>query len=55
MRVKDLELHHVSGGSDGIAATFLKYLTDAIDTVFNVGQRLGGAIRRIATNNVCPL
>ena len=54
MKVRDIELHKVSGGSD-IASSLLKYLSDALDTVFNIGQHLGEAIRRIATNNTCPL
>jgi hypothetical protein len=54
MKVGDIELQKVSGGSD-IASTLIKYLTDAIGTVFNIGQRFGEAIRRIATNNTCPL
>ena len=53
MRLKDKELRQISGGSD-IASTFLKYLTDAVEAVFGIGQKVGGAIRRIATNNVCP-
>ena len=54
MRVKDKELLQVKGGSD-IAGTLLNYLSTAIKTVFDVGQQLGGAIRRIATGKVCPL
>ena len=54
MRVNDEEMIKVSGG-DSIGTTFLNYLSTAIKTVYNIGQGLGGAIRRIATRNVCPL
>ena len=53
MKVEDLELNAVNGG--GLGATFLNYLTNAIKTVYSIGQDLGGAIRRIATGNTCPL
>ena len=54
MKVKDKELYLVKGGND-IGATILNYLSTAIKTVYDVGQQLGGAIRRIATGKVCPL
>ena len=54
MKVKDKELYLIKGGSD-IGATILNYLSTAIKTVYDVGQQLGGAIRRIATGKVCPL
>lgn len=54
MRVKDKELLQVTGGSD-LGSTLLNYLSTAIKTVFDVGQQLGGAIRRIATGKTCPL
>ena len=54
MKINDKELSQVSGGND-VASTFLNYLSTAIKTVFDVGQQLGGAIRRIATGKECPL
>ena len=53
MKLNDIELQKVNGGD--IGATFLNYLTNAIKTIYNIGQDLGGAIRRISTGNVCPL
>ena len=53
MRISDIELSRINGGE--IGATFLNYLTNAIKVVYNIGQELGGAIRRIATGNICPL
>ena len=54
MRLKDKELLNITGGSD-IAGTLLNYLSTAIKTVFDIGQQLGGAIKRIATGKTCPL
>lgn len=53
MKVKDKEMLLITGGND-IASTLLNYLSTAIKTVFDVGQQLGGAIRRIATGKICP-
>jgi hypothetical protein len=53
MRIKDNELKEINGG--GIGATFIGYLTDALKAVYNIGQEFGGAVRRIATGNTCPL
>lgn len=54
MKVEDIEISKIDGGGS-IGATFLNYLSTAIKTIYSVGQDLGGAIRRIATNKVCPL
>ena len=54
MRVEDSEMTKVSGG-DSLSATFLNYLSTAIKTIYNIGQSLGGSLRRIATGNVCRL
>ena len=54
MKVEDIELSKISGG-DGLGATFLNYLTNALKTIYGVGQELGGSIRRISTGKSCPL
>ncbi len=54
MRVKDSEINLISGGGS-VGSTFLNYLSTAIKTIYSIGQDLGGAIRRIATDNVCPI
>ena len=54
MKVKDIELNKVIGGG-GVGTTFLNYLSTAIKTVYNVGQELGGALRRIASGKICQL
>lgn len=54
MRIQDEELSKINGG-EGLGATFLNYLSNAIKTIYNIGQDLGGSIRRIATGKTCPL
>ena len=53
MKVDDKELLYVFGG--GISATILNYFSTAVKTIYSIGQGFGGAIRRIASNNLCPL
>lgn len=54
MKINDLELEKIHGG-DGLGATFLNYLSNAIKVVYGIGQDLGGSIRRIATGKTCQL
>ena len=53
MKVNDLEMEKINGG--GLGATFLNYLSRAIETVYNIGQEVGGSLRRIAVGKTCPL
>ena len=53
MKVEDDNLEKICGGS--VSASILNYFSTAIKTVYSIGQGMGGAIRRIATKNVCPL
>ena len=53
MKVNDLEMEKLIGG--GITATFLNYLTNAVKTIYSMGQEFGGSLRRIAKGKVCPL
>ena len=53
MKINDKELNVIIGG--GIGATFINYLTEAFKTIYNIGQDLGGAIRRIASGKTCPV
>ena len=54
MKVKESELSKITGG-EGLGATFLNYLSNALKVVYNIGQDLGGAIRRISEGKTCPL
>ena len=53
MKVNEKELEKINGG--GLGATFLNYLSKAIQTVYGIGQEFGGSIRRIAIGKTCPL
>ena len=55
MKVKEKELNEIKGGAEGLGATFLNYLSNAIKTVYSIGQDVGGSIRRIATGKTCSL
>jgi len=47
------ELLNIEGGS--ISGTLISAITRGINTVLDMGRALGNAIRRIGSNNVCPL
>lgn len=53
MKIEDVKLLNIEGG--GISASVLNYFSTAVKTIYNIGQELGGAIRRIATGRICPL
>lgn len=53
MKIEDINLLKVEGG--GLSGSVLNYLSSAIKTIYNIGQELGGAIRRIATKTICPI
>ena len=55
MKIDDENLANINGGASSISATLLNYFSKAVTTVFDVGNSLGGAIRRIATGNICPM
>lgn len=55
MKVDEKNLAMINGGTDSLTGNLLNYFSKAISTVFEIGQNLGGAIRRIATNNTCPM
>ncbi len=54
MRVEDQKLLNINGGESGIGTTFLTHLSTVFKTVYGIGQGFGGAIRRIATDDICP-
>ena len=53
MKVKDEKLAQVNGGESGVGTGFLGYFANLFNTIFSIGQGLGGALRRIGSNNVC--
>ena len=54
MKINDIEIVKINGGGT-ITGSLIQYLTKFISTVYEIGQDLGGAIRRIASSNTCPL
>ena len=55
MQTQDVNMIKVCGGASSISATFFNYISTLFKTVYSIGQDVGGSLRRIATNNVCPL
>ena len=47
-----VETKSIIGGSS-ISGAFLTAIRGCISSVFEIGQTLGGAIRRISTGNLC--
>jgi hypothetical protein len=47
------ELLNIEGGS--ISGTLISSITRGINTILDMGRSLGNAIRRIGSNNICPL
>ena len=43
----------IEGGS--ISGTLISAITKGINTILDMGRSFGNAIRRIGSNNVCPL
>ena len=48
------ELLNVSGGSN-ISGTLINALAKGVSTIYDIGRSLGTAIRRIGSNNICPI
>ncbi len=43
----------IIGGGVSITGSLISAVTDLIKTIYGIGQALGGAIRRIQSNNLC--
>lgn len=48
------ELVNINGGIN-ITGTLISSITKGISIFVEIGRSLGGAIRRIASNKICPL
>lgn len=46
------ESKRIIGGSS-ISGTFINYLKGILSVFFEIGQAVGGAVRRISSNNLC--
>lgn len=54
--MKKLELNlckKIVGGGEGITGTVISAFKDMFKTIFEIGENLGGALRRISSNKLC--
>jgi len=52
-KLNNEELVKVSGGA--ISGTVLQYISKLATTIFDIGRALGSTIRRVQSDNICPL
>lgn len=56
MREVPLEnLEDIVGGSSTISGTVINAFTNIVRLLYEVGQGLGSAIRRVGSDGLCPL
>ena len=48
------ELASITGG-ETVTGTLVSALTTGIKALFDIGKSLGSSIRRLSTDNICPL
>lgn len=53
MNLKKEELLNINGG--GISGTLLNSIIRGVNALLDLGRSLGTAIRRLGSNNICPL
>ena len=53
-KLTETQLAEINGGAS-LSGSFINSFTDAIKTVYGIGQDLGGSMRRIATGNLCKI
>ena len=49
------EMLEINGGSISITASFVNALSNAAETLLELGRSLGSSLRRIFENNSCSL
>ena len=47
------EMMMVTGGGISITCAMIEAVSGVIQTIFGIGQAVGGAIRRISSNKLC--
>jgi len=47
------EAKKIIGGATNITGTLINAFKGIVSTFFEIGQAVGGAIRRISSNNLC--
>lgn len=53
--MRKLEKEELIMINGGIAATTINYISKLITTIFDIGRALGSSIRRIESDDICPL
>ena len=53
-KINKNNLYNIEGGAN-ISGTLINAVTKAIYTLYNFGQSVGSAIRRVAANKKCPV
>lgn len=54
-KLDNYELENVVGGSTTISGTVLNAFVNIIKFLYEAGEGVGSAIRRVSENNLCPL
>ena len=54
-KINDDMLDNIVGGSSTISGTILNAFTNIIKILYEAGEGVGSAIRRLSENNLCPL
>ena len=49
------ELRSITGGATSLTSAVLNAISKGIDTIFSIGQAVGGALRRMISNKLCEL
>ena len=55
MELSKKELFSIYGGGFSLSGTLLNSIVRGINAILELGRSLGGSIRRIQTNSVCPM
>ena len=56
MEIKELdkqEMLNIDGGT--FTSSFINAITNAINTLYELGKETGSALRRLTTNKYCPI
>ena len=53
-KIKNNDLVKIIGGAS-ITSSLINSFVRLVDSLLDVGRRLGSSLRRISTNNLCPM
>lgn len=53
MELQKNEMTMITGG--GLTSAMLNAISKAVNTVYDLGKQLGSSIRRMVTNQYCPV